>query len=122
MSLCKKILLVSRQSPYSSGSAREALDVALAAAIYEQDLSLLFMDDGVFQLLQDQAPGEINQKRLSANLQALPLYGVEKIFVHFESLEMRKITPEELVLEDIQLLTSSEIGRLMGEQDQILSF
>ena len=122
MSFCKKILVVSRQAPYGTGVAREALDAALAAAIYEQDLSLLFMDDGVFQLLKGQDSGDISQKRISANLQALPLYGVEKIFVHSESLEMRKITTDELVLDDLQLLSSSEIGQLMSEHDQILSF
>lgn len=122
MSHSKKILVLSRHAPYGTGIAREALDTALAAAIYDQDLSLLFMDDGVFQLLKDQDSSDIVQKRISANLQALPLYGVEKIFVHCESLEMRKITTNDLVLEEIQLLNNEQVSQLISEQDQILSF
>src|SRR5690625_1703232 len=47
------------------------------------------MDDGVFQLLKNQDPQKLQQKSLSANLSALPLYEVENLFVHSESLTMR---------------------------------
>lgn len=118
----KKILFVSRHAPYGSSIAREALDAVLAAAVYDQDLSLLFMDDGVFQLLKGQEAAQIAQKSLSSSLPALPLYGVEKIYVHCESLEMRAITPADLVLDCIQLLSNQEVTLLFHEQDQILSF
>lgn len=118
----KKILFISRHAPYGSSTAREALDAVLAAAVYEQELSLLFMDDGVFQLLKHQEARAIGQKSLSASLPALPLYGVETIYVHCESLELRKITTDDLVLDDIHMLNNQEVSQLLQEQDQLLSF
>lgn len=118
----KKILFVSRHAPYGSSTAREALDAILAAAVYDQALSVLFMDDGVFQLLNGQEAKYIAQKSLSASIPVLPLYGVEKIYVHRESLEKRQLESSELVLEDIHLISGREISQLFQEQEQILSF
>ncbi|MCE3252739.1 MAG: DsrE/DsrF-like family [Cellvibrio sp.] len=120
--MSKKILLVSRHAPYGSSTAREAIDVALAAAIYDQDIGILFMDDGVFQLLKDHQGKYINQKNIDSMLSALALYGIEKIYVHQESLDNRTITTNELILDDLQLLNSIDVGHLLSQQDQLLSF
>jgi len=120
--MSKKILLINRHAPYGTSIAREALDAALAASVYDQDLSLLFMDDGVFQLINHQDAQRISQKNFAAMLPVLPLYGIEKIFVHQESLNERSITPDELAIKEIILINNKEIGTLMTEQDQLLSF
>ncbi len=120
--MTKKLLIISRQPPYGSTRAREALDVALVAATYDQDVSLVFMDDGVFQLIRHQQPSVIAQKNLAANLSALPLYGVEKIYVHCESLALRQLAPEDLMLNEIQLVDNQALQCILKEQDQLLSF
>jgi len=117
-----KILLISRHSPYGSSLAKEALDAALAASAYDQDLSILFMDDGVFQLLHNQAAEDIHQKSFSSMLAALHLYGIETLFVHSESLAQRKITMEELAVDQIQAVNNTQIGELFSQQDHLLSF
>lgn len=118
----KKLLIISRQPPYGSSLPREALDVALAAAVYDQDISLLFMDDGVFQLVAEQSPEHLQQKNLAAVLSALPLYGIEQIFVHRESLEQRSLTPDDVSLEGVTLLSTADIKALIDQQDHLLSF
>lgn len=118
----KKILLISRHAPYGSSTAKEALDAALAAAVYEQDLSLLFMDDGVFQLLKNQQAHNINQKNLSSILAALPFYDIEKIYIHEESLKQRKIENKDLLVENATILTNEQVSVLLNHQDHILSF
>ncbi|MDQ2075664.1 sulfurtransferase complex subunit TusC [Marinimicrobium sp. ABcell2] len=120
----KNLLFVSRHAPYGTGIAREALDALLGASAYGQNLSLLFMDDGVFQLLNAQNPSKLNQKNLSANLPALPLYDVENIFVHSESLRARALHADDLVLEPklFKVISSQEVAELMNQQDQLLSF
>lgn len=117
----KKILFISRHAPYGSSLSREALDAVLAASAYDQDLGLLFMDDGVFQLLKNQESTALGQKSFSAMLPALSLYGVEKIYVHGESLRKRGLTITELVLDVVQL-DSDAVSRLLAQQDQLLSF
>ena len=118
----KKILFISRHAPYGSSLAKDALDAILAASAYDQQLSLMFMDDGVFQLLKNQSSNEINQKSFAAILPALSLYEINKIYVHKESLEKRQITINELVLDSVQLIDSGAISSLLAQQDQLLSF
>lgn len=118
----KKLLVISRRAPYGTSLAREALDVALAASVYDQDIGILFMDDGVFQLVKDQNPEQIQQKNFSATLPALALYGIENTFAHRESLEERGIANNELILDDIKILTSEDVKNLIDQQDHLLSF
>lgn len=118
----KKILFVSRHAPYGSSLAKDALDAILAASAYGQQLSILFMDDGVFQLLANQSPTEIAQKSFAAMLPVLPLYEINSIYVHYESLTKRQITINELVLDGVQIIDSAAVCSLLAQQDQLLSF
>ncbi len=118
----KKILFISRHAPYGSSLAKDALDAILAASAYEQQLSLLFMDDGVFQLLNNQAADQIGQKSFAAILPVLSLYEIDSIYVHNESLVKRQITINELVLDSVQIIDSRAICSLLAQQDQLLSF
>ncbi len=120
--MSKKILIISRRAPYGESMAHEALDVALAASIYDQDVGILYMDDGIFQLVKNQQPEGIARKNLGASLSALSLYGIEKIFVHKESLEERALATKDLILDDIQILTSNDVKKLLDQQDHLLSF
>jgi len=118
----KKILLISRQAPYGKSTAREAIDIALAASVYDQDIGILFMDDGVFQLLKKQQSQCIDQKNIASILPALALYGIENIYVHQESLSNRIISIDELILDGLQILNNKDVGNLLSKQDQLLSF
>lgn len=118
----KKILFISRHAPYGSSLAKDALDALLAASAYDQALSLLFMDDGVFQLLANQNPQDIAQKSFAAILPVLPIYEINSIYVHHESLIKRQITINELVLDSVQIIDSGAISSLLAQQDQLLSF
>ena len=87
--MSKSLLIISRQAPWAGPSAREALDIALAGGAFDLPLGMLFLDDGVFQLLADQQPDALQQKDLTANLKALPLFGVENLYVSTRSLAER---------------------------------
>jgi len=87
----QKILIVNQSAPYSSGNAKESLDLALAAGTFEQDVSILFTGDSCYQLLATQNPKEIDSKNLNQMLKVLPIYGVEKLFVDEQSLLNRNI-------------------------------
>lgn len=118
----KKILFISRHAPYGSSLAKDALDAILAASAYEQELSLLFMDDGVFQLLAQQETNGIAQKSFSAILPALAFYEIDSIYLHKESLEQRHISSADLAIENATILDSAAVRRLLNQQDQLLSF
>lgn len=115
----KSLLIISRHPP-ARLAAREALDMALAAAAFGVPVGLLFMDDGVLQLLKGQDASLIEQKSLAANLQALPLFGVEDLLACQRSLSTRGLTLEHCAL-PVRVLEGVEITTLMEHYDQIIN-
>ncbi len=81
----------------------------------------MFADDGVFQLKKGQDTSEVEMKNFSPTFRALKMYDVEKLYVEKESLEARGLTEEDLVV-PVEVMTNSEIGKLMEQQDVVLSF
>ena len=86
----KQLLVVVRHSPYGSSLARASLDVALAAAAFEQPVKLLFMGDGVLQLLPGQDSQAIGQKNIGRLLLVWTKY---EFFTCPRGLEHRKTNP-----------------------------
>ncbi|MCE0464044.1 sulfurtransferase complex subunit TusC [Pseudomonas uvaldensis] len=119
--MAKSLLLISRQAPWSGPGAREALDIVLAGGAFDLPIGLLFLDDGVFQLLAGQNAKVVQQKDLSANLQALPMFGVEALFVCADSATQRGVDTETLALDDLKVLTAQDIAALIDRYDQVIT-
>lgn len=117
----KKFMYVNRKAPYGTIYALESLEVVLIGAAFDQDVSLVFMDDGVYQLKKGQDTAGVDMKNFSPTYRALEGYDVEKLYVEKESMEARGLTPDDLIV-PVELKTSDEISALMEEQDVILSF
>mgnify|MGYP001488359786 FL=1 len=117
----KKFMFVNRSAPYGTIYALESLEVVLISAAFDQDVSLAFVEDGVWQLRKGQQTKGIETKNFSPTYRALEGYDVEKLYVERESLEARGLSEEDLIV-DVTVLSSGELGRLMDEQDVVLSF
>ena len=117
----KKFLYINRRAPHGTVYAHEALEVVLIGAAFEQDVSLAFIDDGVFQLKKDQDTSEINTKNFSKIFSALEMYDVEKLYVEKESLESRGLTEDDLSV-DVKVIDSSEMKKLMSDSEVVLNF
>ncbi len=117
----KRLLLVLRRAPYGDPLARASLDVALAAAAFEQDIQLLFMDDGVWQLLPGQEPAQLAAKNMLSTLRSMPLYDLETFHVDAESLAQRQLRPAQLD-GTIELLTAQQLPAFLDSFDQVLGF
>ena len=117
----KKFMFVNRRAPYGTVYALESLEVVLISAAFEQDVSLAFVDDGVYQLKKGQQTKGIETKNFSPTYRALEGYDVEKLYVEQESLEARGLTEDDLIV-DVAVLPAGELGKLMDEQDVLLSF
>lgn len=115
------LLIISRQAPWSGPGAREALDIVLAGGAFDLPIGLLFLDDGVLQLLPDQQATQVQQKDLTANLKALSLFGVEDIFACGDSLAERGVPPTGLNVDTLQLLKASEISAIIDRYDQVIT-
>jgi tRNA 2-thiouridine synthesizing protein C len=117
----KKVMFVNRKAPYGTIYALESLEVVLITATFDQDVSLVFMDDGVYELLKGQNTKAIGIKNFSPTYRALDGYDVEKLYVERESLEARGLSEDQLLV-DVEVLSSAQMGELMAQQDVVLSF
>ncbi|WP_408021564.1 sulfurtransferase complex subunit TusC [Solemya pervernicosa gill symbiont] len=117
----KKFLYMNRKAPYGTVYALESLEVVLIGAAFEQDVSLVFADDGLYQIAKGQDTAGIEMKNFSPTYRALEMYDVEQLYVEKESLEARGLTAEDFVVE-VEVKTAEEIRDLMEEQDVVLSF
>ena len=117
----KKFMFVNRTAPYGTAYALESLEVVLITAAFDQDVSLVFIDDGVWKLKKGQQTKGIEMKNFSPTYRALDGYDVEKLYVERESLAARGLTEDDLIV-DVNVLSSGELGTLMAEQDVVLSF
>lgn len=117
----KKFMYVNRKAPYGTVYALESLEVVLIGAAFEQDVSVVFMDDGVFEIVKGQDTAGIEMKNFSPTYRALEMYDVEKLYVTKESLDARGLTEDDLLV-DVTVMSAAELADLMEEQDVILSF
>ena len=117
----KKFMFVNRKAPYGTIYALESLEVVLISAAFDQDVSLMFLDDGVYQLAKGQKTDGIEVKNFSPTYRALEMYDVEKLYVSKESLAERGMTEDDLLV-PVEVLDATQVGELMDEQDVILSF
>jgi tRNA 2-thiouridine synthesizing protein C len=117
--MAKSLLIISRQSPWSGPGAREALDIVLAGGAFDLPIGLLFLDDGVLQLAAGQNARTVQQKDLSANLQALPMFGVEALFYCTDSAVMRGL--HDVSLDEAQALDAEQITALIDRYDQVMT-
>ncbi len=117
----KRFMYVNRKAPIGTIYALESLEVVLIGAAFEQDVCMVFLDDGVYQLVKGMDTTELEMKNFSPTYRALEMYDVERLYVSKEAMEERGLTPDDLVV-DVEVLDETQMGALMEEQDVILSF
>jgi len=116
----KRFMYLNRRAPYGTIYALECLEVVLIAAAFDQDISVVFMDDGVYQLKKNQDTTGIGMKNFSKTFGALEDYGVEKIYVEKESLDARGLTADDLVI-PVEVLAAVDLSEVMARQDVVIS-
>lgn len=117
----KKFLYVNRKAPYGTIYALESLEVVLIAAAFDQDVSLAFLDDGVYQIMKGQHTKGIDVKNFSPTYRALEGYDIEKLYVEKESMDERGLKPEDFCV-DVKVISRAEMADLMAGSDVVLSF
>ncbi len=117
----KKFMFVNRKAPYGTIYALESLEVVLISAAFDQDVSLAFLDDGVYQLKKGQNTKALDMKNFSPTYRALEGYDIEKLYVERESMDARGLTEDDLAV-DVKVVSRADMAKLMDEQDVLLSF
>lgn len=135
MAEIKKFLYVNRKAPYGTIYAWESLEVVLIGAAFDQDVTLAFVDDGVYQIAKGTDTTGIEMKNFSPTYSALGDYDIKKIYVEKESLDKRGLTIDDLLdlkwedededwaeKDSIHVVSSAELADIMDDADVVLSF
>lgn len=117
----KKFLYVNRKAPYGTIYALESLEVVLIGAAFEQDVSLAFLGDGVYQLVKGEDTKALEVKNFSPTYRALEDYDVTKIYVDDEALKARGLSEADLVI-PVEVVSARRMAEIMEDQDVVLSF
>lgn len=112
----RRILFVISQPPLRGALARELLDAVLVAGVFEQQVTLLFVGDGVYQLLDN----GLADGNIARNFRALPSYDIDAVCVDRAALAARGLKTEDLVL-PVRVVGRAAIRRLLTAQHAVIN-
>ena len=83
--------------------------------------SVLFVGEGILQLLKGQSTDELGTKNFPLGFGALKDYGVKQVVCSNPDLNARGLSLEDFVIE-VDALDASGIQKLIDEHDKVLNF
>nr|WP_237399210.1 sulfurtransferase complex subunit TusC [Gilliamella sp. Pas-s27] len=116
----KKLAILIYSPPHGNAKGREALDIALATSAINQ-VSVFFVDDGVFHLLPNQQPDSILMRDYIATLNMLELYDIDDVYVCESSLKSRNLTQIARNIPS-KIINTQLLNQLLMTKDVILRF
>jgi tRNA 2-thiouridine synthesizing protein C len=116
----KTYLFILRKPAHNGAYVQEMLDIILTTAAFDQKVSILLLDDGVFQLKNGQHPENAGMKDTAAIFKALEIYDVNDIYAEVESLQEHGLKPGDLCL-PVREIYRKEIAGLMKQFDVVFS-
>ena len=115
----KRFMYVNRRAPHGTIYPHETLEMVLVAAAFDQDVTVVFLDDGVYQIKKEQDTKGIQIKNFTPAFRALDDYGVETLYVEKESLEARGLTADDLLV-PVVVVSTEELSENMAQQDVVM--
>jgi tRNA 2-thiouridine synthesizing protein C len=135
MSEIKKFMYLNRRAPYGTIYAWESLEVVLIGAAFDQEVSLMFVDDGVYQLVKGSDTSKSEMKNFMPTYRTLGDYGVRHMYVDQASLEARGLSADDLIevaWEDfeteeevdnvVEVVDAEQAAQLLAESEVVFSF
>lgn len=116
-----QITFVFSSAPHATSQGREGIDAVLATSALCDDISVLFIGDGVAQLIKGQNTKHIGTKDYAPMLKLFDLYDIENVYVCQQSLQnMGLINAERYI--DAQLCSQSEITEIIRTSQKVVHF
>uniref|UniRef100_UPI00063CBE19 sulfurtransferase complex subunit TusC n=1 Tax=Vibrio mexicanus TaxID=1004326 RepID=UPI00063CBE19 len=108
-------------SPHGCASGREGVDALLAASAYTEDICVVFIGDGVYQLLAGQSAQSTKLKDYAPMFKLFDLYDIEQVYVCQESLAERGLSSSDLMI-DVEAVESEQVKVLLAQSNKVLTF
>lgn len=112
----KNFLFVLRKPSYNGIYVQEMFDIILTTAAFEQNVSILLLDDAVFHL----KTGQNAKKNVATMFELLETMDIQDIFVEHESLLQRGLTPQMLT-QEVKMTARATICEFMAQFDTVFA-
>jgi tRNA 2-thiouridine synthesizing protein C len=119
--MANKVAVLMRKAPYGSVYTAEGFRSMMGVGVFEMDISVVFVDDGVYALVKGQNPAGLDMKPLGDGFSMLPDFGVTKFYVHDQSLSERGLTTNDLVI-DTEIVDDAGVSRVLESCGIVLPF
>lgn len=118
--LARRFLFLLRRPPQSGARVRETLDMILTTAAFEQPVTVLFLDDGVYSLKRGQDTRAAGLPAIAPAFETLALYDVQAIRVEQESLAERGLALTDLAIA-AEPIARTDIAGLIAAHDIVVN-
>jgi tRNA 2-thiouridine synthesizing protein C len=118
--MMKRFLFTLQKSSYNGLYVQEMVDVILTTAAFEQDVSILLLDDAVFHLKANQNTKNSGYKTTATLFEIFPTMDVNTIFVEMESLLERGLSVEMLT-QSVELKSRATVADFMTQFDVVFA-
>jgi tRNA 2-thiouridine synthesizing protein C len=110
MAAVRKLVFLNRLAPMAGQRPAELLEAALIAVAFDQEVHLVFQDDGVFQLTAE-GMGEEAAEELAE---------MDHVWVEKESLAARGVKAEDLLIE-AKVATRGRLKKLVAGMNAVFA-
>jgi len=105
----------------SGADFKEAIDLGLVCAAFDQQVNLIFVGDGLYNLIANQSIANLKDKNHVDILKGIEFYDIENIFVEHESLSNKNLKLEKLI-DNVEVKSTAEILELNLNADNLVNF
>lgn len=115
----KKIALILTQSAFSHAVSREAQDLALALAAVEHQITVIYLDAAVTQLLPADTSHDLGVKNFPAAQKLFAMYDIAQVVVASDAMALYGLTEADLRI-TADWYSTAQIVALLAEQNHII--
>ena len=113
----KKVVVLIRSNPVTTVKVSEGLRVALGLTLSENQITVLYMDEGA-RATRELQPVQVGQDNLAHSLELFEACNIRQV-VDEESLKTYRV---EKVREDVQSITRGEALELLNQAQEVIPF
>lgn len=117
----KKIAVILNHSPFDGAISREAHDMIMALAAVEHQVTVIYQDAAVLQLLPVSSTANLGCKDYTPTQKLFELYEVTAVIANTSALQQYQISPEQCLIA-VTAKSDQDIHTLLAQQQHILRF
>lgn len=117
----KRWLFLSAHLPWAGTAATACADLLMTAAVFGQQVTVVFIGDGVLQLQEGQDGSSAGQKTLARQFPAFELYEIQRICAEAAALHHHGLDARDLVV-PVEVLDAQQLRALLVDNEVVFQF